>query len=220
MRSRTFVLVAVGALIGLLAWPAQQAVAQTCTAASVRKIKKLNFDALDENDRWELSKARQKLEDAKLVAQSRKCLTHPELAVTYVILGVLELRSQKLAAMKAAWLKALSINPKVALHKRLQSAKVLRLFAGVKACYKPAARVVPRPGAAAPKGSPKGFEHVPILKWEEGKTLTISLRSVDKMGIQRVSLFYQVATDATPKRVELIKKGADKWSWSAVIEGI
>ncbi len=219
MHSRILIQVAAGVLISLLAWPAQQAVAQKCAATSVRKIKKLNIDALDDNDRWELSKARQKLEDAKLVAQSRKCLTHPELAVTYVILGVLEQRSQKPVAMKAAWLKALSINPKVVLHKRLQSAKLNRLFARVKAGYKPVARVVARTGALAPKGPPKGFEHVPILNWEEGKTLTISVRSMDKMGIQRVSLFYKTAADATPKRVELIKKGADKWSWSVVIEG-
>jgi hypothetical protein len=219
MRSRILVQVAAGVLISLGAWPAQQAMAQTCAAASVQKIKKLNVDAMDENDRWELTKARQKVEDAKLVAQSRKCLTHPELAITYVILGVLEQRSQKLAAMKAAWLKALAINPKVALHKRLQSSKLIRLFAQVKAGFKPLVRIAPRPGDAPPKGPPKGFEHVPILNWEEGKTLTISVRSTDKMGIQRVSLFYKTATAATPKRVELIKKGADKWSWSVVIEG-
>ncbi len=219
MRSRILVQVAAGVLISLLAWPAQQAYAQKCAAASARRIKKLNFDAMDENDRWELTKARQKLEDAKLVATSRKCLTHPELAVTYVLLGVLEQRSNKPAAMKAAWEKALSINAKVALPKRVRSAKMIRLFNRVKASYKPAARVGPRVGVAAPKGPPKGFEHLPVLKWEEGKTLTISVRALDKMGIQRVSLFYQRSTDATPKRVELVKKGADKWSWSVVIEG-
>lgn len=219
MRSRILVQVAAGALISLLAWPAQKAYGQKCTAVSARRIKKLNFDALDENDRWELAKARQKLEDAKLVAQSRKCLTHPELAITYVILGVVEQRSQKLAAMKAAWLKALSINPKVALPKRIRSAKTIRLFAGVKAGYKPAVRVIARAGATAPKGPPKGFEHEPVLKWEEGKTLTISVRAADKMAIGRVSLFFKTATDATPKRVELVKKGADKWSWSVAIEG-
>jgi hypothetical protein len=219
MRSRILVQVAAGALISLLAWPAQQAYAQKCTVASARRIKKLNFDALDENDRWELAKARQKLEDAKLVAQSRKCLTHPELAVTYVLLGVVEQRSRNPAAMKAAWEKALAINPKAELPKRVRSSKMLRLFAAVKASYKPAVRVRPRVGSGVSKGPPKGFEHEPILNWEEGKTLTISVRAADKMAIQRVSLFYKTETDATPKRVEMIKKGIDKWSWSVVLEG-
>jgi len=219
MRSRILVQVAAGALLGLLAWPAHQAYGQKCTAVSARRIKKLNFDAMDENDRWELTKARQKLEDAKLVAQSRKCLAHPELAITYVILGVVEQRSQKMAAMKAAWLKALSIDPKVALPKRVRSAKTIRLFAGVKAGYKPAVRVVARAGATAPKGPPKGFEHEPVLKWEEGKTLTVSVRAEEKMGIKKVSLYYKTATDAAPQRMELLKRGADKWSWAVAIEG-
>lgn len=216
MRSRTLVQVAVGVLVSLLAWPAQQAYAQKCAVASARRIKKLNFDAMDENDRWELSKARQKLEDAKLVAQSRKCQAHPELAVTYVILGVVEQRSRKPAAMKAAWEKALSINPKVTLPKRVRSAKMLRMFNAVKARFKPAVRVAPRPGV--PKGPPKGFEHLPILKWEEGKTLTVAVRAENKMAIQRVSLFYKTETAAV-KRVELLKKGVDKYSWSVTIDG-
>lgn len=219
MRSRILVQVAVGVLLGLLAWPAQQAYAQKCTAVSAKRIKKLNFDAMDENDRWELAKARQKLEDAKLVAQSRKCQSHPQLAITYVILGVVEQRSQKMAAMKAAWQKALSINPKVTLPKRVRSAKTIRLFSRIKSAFTPAVRVVARPGAAPPKGPPKGFEHEPILKWEEGKTLTVAVRSANKMGIQRVSLFYKTATGTAPKRLELVKKGVDKWSWSVVIEG-
>jgi len=220
MRSRILVQVAAGVLLSLLAWPAQQAYAQKCAAVSARRIKKLNFDAMDENDRWELSKARQKLEDAKLVAQSRKCLSHPELALTYVILGVVEQRSQQMAAMKAAWQKALTINPQVELPKRVRSAKSIRLFAQMKASFTPAARIVPRTGAGAPKGPPKGFEHEPILKWEEGKTLTVSVRAANKIGIQRVSLFYRTGTMAAAKRLELEKKGADKWSWSIVIEGL
>ncbi len=223
MRSRLVSTVAAGLIAGLLVLPSVPAQAQTCDAASVRKLKKLNMDAMDENDRWDLAKARQKLEDAKLVAQSRGCLKHKQLAVTYAILGVVELRTRKQDAMKAAWTKALQIDPAVKLPRRVQSGKVNRLFAWVKSQVKPIAptrRAAPVAAGqpALPTGPPKGFEHFPLVKWEEGKTLTLFVRAATNLAVQRVSLF--LTTDSgTTKRLEFIQGGGDKWTWKLVVPG-
>ncbi|MFH2006534.1 MAG: hypothetical protein ABI333_08120 [bacterium] len=219
MRSKIWIQVAAGLLISLLAWPQTAARAQACTTASARRIKKLNIDAMDENDRWELAKARQKLEDAKLIAQSRKCMDSLELATTYILLGVIELRSRKRAAMEAAWKKALEISAGVQIPARVRSSKVLRLFTVVKAQHTIAPRPAARHGGTAPKAPPKGFEHVPVVKWEEGKTLTIQVRAADNMAVQRVSLFYKTDVSPAVKRLEMIRKGDDQWSWSVVMEG-
>lgn len=220
MRIRSIPCLAIAVLLAALALPARSARAQACDAASAKKIKKLNFDAMDENDRWELEKARQKLEDAKLIAQSRGCLKHTELAVTYVLLGVVELRSRKMDAMKAAFTKALEIDPQVALPQRVQSAKIVRLFAAVKATVTVAAPAErPRPGDPTPSGPPKGFEHLPLLKWEEGRTMAITARTAEDLSVQRVSVFFKTEESAVGRRLELVQGGGDKWTWKVVVPG-
>ena len=221
MRSRILVPITLGVLIGLLAWSPGEARAQTCSAASVKRIKKLNFDAMDENDRWELEKAKKQLEDAKLIAQSRHCLAHPQLAVSYVLLGVVELRSRRLQAMEAAWMKALGIDAKVEIPSRVRSAKVMRYFRVVRAKFQLGARPSPRrttPGEVV-TGPPKGLDHVPLLKWEEGKTLHVTARVANNMGAQRVSLFFKTDAMTAGRRIEFVKQGADKWTWTAEIKG-
>ncbi|MDY0004667.1 MAG: tetratricopeptide repeat protein [Polyangia bacterium] len=192
----------------------------TCDAASVRKIKALNIDAMDETDRWELEKARQKLEDAKLVAQNRGCDKHPELAVSYVLLGVLEERERKPEEMSAAFTKALKIDPKVELPARVQTAKIMRLFAAVKASVAASRPEEPaRPGDPRPSGPPTGFEHLPLVKWEEGATMTVKARAADDLALSKISIFFKSDSGATGRRRELAKGGGDKWTWSVSIPG-
>lgn len=195
----------------------------TCNAAAVRKLKKLNIDAMDENDRWNLEKARQKLEDAKLVAQTRGCLKHPVLAVTYVLLGVVEERRRHTPAMEAAWKAALAIDLKVQIPRRVLSAKVQRLFAAARARAAAAAPPRPRPGAgpgpARPSGPPKGFEHIPLLKWEEGKTMSLTVRAADVLKVQRIRLYFKTDESSTGRRLEFVRGGGDKWTWKVVVPG-
>ncbi len=222
MRKPLFSMLTAVVLLGLLVLPAPQARAQTCDAASVRKLKKLNIDAMDENDRWELDKARQKLEDAKLVAKNRGCLEHSQHALTRLLLGVIALRNRKPDLMEKEWLEALRIDPDAELPRRVQSAKVNRLFAAVKVKAKTMAprRAAPgTPSAPRPSGPPKGFEHVPVVKWEEGKTLTLRARAAKNLSVQRVSLFLKPGGASAVQRLELSKVPGDEWTWRVEVPG-
>jgi hypothetical protein len=226
-----------------------QAKGRKCSQRSVKKLKRLNRDALDELDRWNLAKARRKLNDAKLVASTRGCLEHPELAETYAIKGVVALRNRKKAAMKKAWTKALHINWDVKLPRRAQSPKVLRWFRWVKQHTKPLPKQRTRRRAAAgdqrgkggkggqaDKGAkgdarraappprrlppPKAFEHQNPRKWRRGKDLLLIVRAPKSLGMESAKLYYRPKGTKAYKVKEFQKGGPDRWSWKVKIPGV
>ncbi|MFH2007088.1 MAG: hypothetical protein ABI333_10925 [bacterium] len=216
----------------------QAASAQTkCGERSVLKLKRLNRDALDELDRWALAPARSKLDDAKLIAKARQCLQSPELAITYVLLGVVELRARKPAKMKAAWTAAFRIDRTVQLPKRVLSPKVLRLFRRVRATVKlkPPPRTGPRDGPRGgprdgpptdqPRGrpvakEPKNPEHKAPKQWKQGQRLYLTVRIPDSFKAGHVRIFYRLRGASSYQQASFVKGGADRWSWSWNIAGI
>jgi hypothetical protein len=220
---------------GLLAGLASEARAQTCDAAAAKKLKQLNRDAIDESDKMDYEKAKQKLDDAILVAQGRNCQSNAEHVNTYLLLGAMELRLQSWKAMEVAWFKALALDPsaelKNALDDNRRTPQMERLFAFTKAKAKSQPRPADPPRRATPPGDgavtpppdqggpPKGMEHLPIDKWEEGKTLVVNVRVADELKAAKVSLFFRTAGSRSTKMVQLVKKGADQWTWSVSVPG-
>ena len=226
------------ALTAMLAVPAPPASAKgrSCSARSVKRLKMLNRDALDELDRWNLAKAKRKLNDANLIARSRGCLKHPVHAMTYVILGVVAERNRKTAAMKKAWTQAMHIHWQVALPKRALSAKLLRLWRWVRSNTQPAERPAPRPDPRAdprhrprtgprprprrPAAPPKAFEHENPRKWYKGQRLTLVVRAPDRMGMVSAKLYYRPKGKKRFKVKAFLRGGPDKWSWQVSIPGV
>jgi hypothetical protein len=236
----TLPLAAAGLLLAAtLGCPSALAKGRECSAGSVKKLKRLNRDALDELDRWNLTKARRKLDDAKLVASTRGCERHPELAETYAIRGVVALRGRKKAAMKKAWTKALRLDWNVQIPKRAASPKVLRWFRWIKKNTKPPTRKVPRRRAASGKEGggadprraappprrrrlppPKGFEHQNPRKWRKGKDLYLIVRAPKAFGMETAKLYYRPKGEKGYKVKEFVKGGPDRWSWRVKIPGV
>jgi hypothetical protein len=222
-------------LVVAVALPAP-ARARKCTKKSELKIKLLNRDAVDELDRWRLARARRKLSDARLVAQARGCLQSEAMAKSYAILGVVEARSRKWAAMRTAWNKALCIAGWVMIPKRLLSPKVARLFRRAKAtkrCKRSPPRRPPRTGPARPAkrpgvrpeprrpaGSPKRFEHVNPGKHRLGQHLTLRVRVADAIKAKRVRIFYKTDKKGKLKTSDFRKGGGDKWTWYWRLNGV
>ncbi len=218
------------------------ALARKCTKKSEIKIKRLNRDAVDELDRWRLAQARRKLSDALLVARARGCLRSEALAKSYTVLGVVEARSRKWGAMRAAWNKALCIAGWVMVPKRLLSPKVARLFRRAKAskkCKTPAPRkpprvvparpgsrpgvrpvAPPRPEPRRPAGPPKRFEHVNPGKHRLGQHLTLQVRVADKLKAKRIRIFYRTKKKGKLKSSDFRKGGGDKWTWYWRLNGV
>lgn len=238
-RPGAFAVLGLGLVLGFGAATALPGTAQArkCTKKSALKIKLLNRDAVDELDRWRLAQARRKLADARLVARARGCLQSEALAQGYVILGVVESRSRKWAAMRKAWRKALCIASWVMVPKRLLSPKVARLFRRAKAakkCKNPTPRRTPprtgprrpgtRPGVrpeprrlAAP---PKRLEHVNPGKHRLGQHLTLRVRVADALKAKRVRIFYRTQKNGKLKTSDFRKGGGDKWTWYWRINGV
>jgi len=227
---------AVGLTVAV-AWP-RPAMARQCSKKSELKIKLLNRDAVDELDRWRIEQARRKLADGRLVARARGCLRSEAAAQSYAILGVVEARSRKWGAMRAAWNKALCIAGWVMVPKRLLSPKVARLFRRAKATKKcknlsprtppragptrpgarPGVRPVPRPRPVA--GPPKHLEHVNPGKHRLGQHLTLRVRVADKLKAARVRIFYRTKKNGKLKTSDFRRGGRDKWSWYWRINGV
>jgi len=218
------------------------ALARKCTKKSELKIKLLTRDAVDELDRWRLDQARRKLSDARLVARARGCLQSEALAKSYAVLGVVEARSRKWAAMRVAWNKALCIAGWVMVPKRLLSPKVARLFRQAKASKKcknpaprkpprvtptpkdprkrPGTRPVARPEPPRPAGPPKRFEHINPGKHRLGQHLTLRVRVADKLKTKRVRIFYKTKKNGKLKSSDFRKGGGDKWTWYWRVNGV
>lgn len=218
------------------------ALARKCSKRSELKIKLLSRDAVDELDRWRLAQARRKLADARLIARARGCLRSEAMAKSYAILGVVEARSRKWAAMRTAWNKALCIAGWVMIPKRLLSAKLARLFRQAKVtkkCKTPAPRRPPRtdparpgmrpgvrigpgprPRPRRPAGPPKRFEHVNPGKHRLGQHLTLRVRLSDKLKAIRVRIFYKTKKKGKLKTADFRKGGGDKWTWYWRINGV
>ncbi len=234
--------VSMGVLVAV-ALPAS-AQARKCTKKSVLKIKLLNRDAVDELDRWRLAQARRKLADARLVARARGCLRSEALAKSYAVLGVVEARSRKWGAMRAAWNKALCIAGWVMVPKRLLSPKVARLFRQAKMSKKcktpaprkpprveparpgkrpgvrPGVRPVVRPEPPRPAGPPKRFEHVNPGKHRLGQHLTLRVRVADKLKAKRIRIFYKTKKNGKLVSSDFRKGGGDKWTWYWRVNGV
>jgi len=241
-RLRTGALPATALGVGILVTLALPGAAQArkCTKKSELKIKRLNQDAMDELDRWGLAKARRKLSDAELVARARGCQWSGALAKTYAILGVVEARSRKWAAMRVAWNKALCIAGWVMIPKRLLSPKVARLFRQAKVAKKcktlaprkppradparpgmrPGRRIAPTPRPRRPAGPPKRFEHVNPGKHRLGQHLTLRVRVSDKLKAMRVRIFYRTDKKGKLKTSDFRRGGKDKWSWYWRLNGV
>ena len=243
---RTLLVVALGFLAASVGAPppAEARGKRKCSPKSVKKLKLLARDAQDELDRWELAKAKRKINDAKLVSRARGCIQHPVMARVFIVLGVLKSRQRDYQAVKAAFRRALELDHDVQIPKSMRTPKLLRIYkwlkARVKARPRPEPRPEPRPtprtgkpgkpGTARPVTprprprpkpvEPKQFEHASPKTWKLGRRLVLTVRAPVKLKAAKIQIFYRNKKKAKWKLGLFRKGGPDRWSWTFSLNGV
>ena len=170
-RHRVLIILFSG-LFGLLATGLHTSSARArCSAATKKKILRLNKSAMEDYDLLEFESAKQSLLDAKRLARNKGCHKDLVAAKTYVNLAVLYIQGFKDEDRgKLMFRKALRITSKVRLDRQVATPKLLRLFNDVRKDMgvssgggggdePPVETPRPQPRPREPEKPAKGFEH-------------------------------------------------------------
>lgn len=187
-------------------------------AATVKKIKKMARDAMENYDLMEVDDAKRLLNKAIALAKRKRMNSHPLTAQLYVHLGIIYFSGfQDVESAKVAFIDAISIDPKIKLNPAYKTGDMEKLLREAKREYggdggSGGSDADDAPAAPVSDGvdcdEVVGIAHTLVDSADAGRDKPIKAHVSADLGANKVALYYRAQGKTDFVEVKMKKKGS------------